>query len=297
MTDGADRPRLVALIDGTRVGQIFQLMTGALRFVYDEQWRRNPQAYPLSLSLPLTAEEHPNTAISPFLWGLLPDNERTLSQYGRLFGVSAGNPVALLTHIGADCAGAAQFVPPEQADQLVGTVGRPASVDWMTVAEVASELRTVRENGIPGMTRRTVGQFSLAGVQPKIALLEQKGRWGRPKGRTATNRILKPPARDFRGFAENEHFCLELVGALGLGSVRSRVLTFEDEIAIVVDRFDRAPKRGSHDRIHQEDICQALGVMPTRKYENEGGPGSPRSSPCYGTCRSGHRTTSSVFWG
>jgi serine/threonine-protein kinase HipA len=26
-------------------------------------------------------------------------------------------------------------------------------------------------------------------------------------------------------------------------------------------------------RIHQEDICQALGVMPTRKYQNDGGPG------------------------
>ena len=25
--------------------------------------------------------------------------------------------------------------------------------------------------------------------------------------------------------------------------------------------------------MHQEDLCQALGVPPTRKYQNEGGPG------------------------
>jgi serine/threonine-protein kinase HipA len=25
--------------------------------------------------------------------------------------------------------------------------------------------------------------------------------------------------------------------------------------------------------VHQEDICQALGIMPTRKYQNAGGPG------------------------
>ena len=26
-------------------------------------------------------------------------------------------------------------------------------------------------------------------------------------------------------------------------------------------------------RLHQEDVCQALGVSPHRKYQNEGGPG------------------------
>src|SRR5262249_15524182 len=25
-------------------------------------------------------------------------------------------------------------------------------------------------------------------------------------------------------------------------------------------------------RVHQEDVCQALGIMPTKKYQNEGGP-------------------------
>jgi hypothetical protein len=25
-------------------------------------------------------------------------------------------------------------------------------------------------------------------------------------------------------------------------------------------------------RVHQEDTCQALGIMPTKKYQNEGGP-------------------------
>ena len=30
---------------------------------------------------------------------------------------------------------------------------------------------------------------------------------------------------------------------------------------------------GEARRIHQEDLCQALGVPPSRKYQNEGGPG------------------------
>jgi serine/threonine-protein kinase HipA len=34
--------------------------------------------------------------------------------------------------------------------------------------------------------------------------------------------------------------------------------------------------RNAFARVHQEDCCQALGVPPTRKYQNEGGP-SPRA--------------------
>ncbi len=54
---------------------------------------------------------------------------------------------------------------------------------------------------------------------------------------------------------------------------RTRVEQFAGESAIVVDRYDRLNRDGSILRIHQEDLCQALGVPPSRKYQNEGGPG------------------------
>lgn len=268
-------PVLVALLDGRVVGAVHRGGSGALRFVYDDVWRLDPDAYPLSLSMPLTAAEHGDRAITPFLWGLLPDSERTLERYGRLFGVSARSPVQLLAHIGADCAGAVQFAEPHRAAALVGAAPRPPAVDWLTDADVARELRSARELGVAGDSARTVGQFSLAGAQPKIALFGARGRWGRPRGRTPTTHILKPPAGDHAGIAANEHFCLDLAARLGLSAVRSRVLRFDDEIAIVVDRFDRA-RAGPGEpyrRIHQEDVCQALAVMPDRKYENQGGPG------------------------
>jgi serine/threonine-protein kinase HipA len=271
----SERHALVVLLGGIRVGNIYQSSSGVLRFAYLEEWRKSKRAYPLSLSMPLTAQEHRHQAISSFLWGLLPDNERTLDHYGRLFGVSARNPVALLAYIGADCAGAVQFSPPETVAQLEGPPSKRGAIEWLTEEEVAEELKTVREQGIPGTSRGTVGQFSLAGAQPKIALLEERGKWGRPGGRIPTNRILKPPSGEFRGFAENEHFCLELAASLQLGSVASRVVRFGNEVAIVVDRFDREIHDGIWVRVHQEDFCQALGVMPTQKYENEGGPGIP----------------------
>jgi serine/threonine-protein kinase HipA len=42
---------------------------------------------------------------------------------------------------------------------------------------------------------------------------------------------------------------------------------------IVVERYDRdVSADGTVQRIHQEDLCQALGVLPEIKYEEDGGP-------------------------
>jgi serine/threonine-protein kinase HipA len=54
---------------------------------------------------------------------------------------------------------------------------------------------------------------------------------------------------------------------------RTAVSRFGDETAVVVERYDRRSEAdGRVVRIHQEDLCQALGVHPSRKYQNEGGP-------------------------
>jgi len=41
----------------------------------------------------------------------------------------------------------------------------------------------------------------------------------------------------------------------------------------VIERFDRAPDAETIRRLHQIDLCQALGVSPSKKYESEGGLG------------------------
>lgn len=64
--------------------------------------------------------------------------------------------------------------------------------------------------------------------------------------------------------------------ALGLIVPNSNVLRFQDEVAIVVERYDRARVGSRWVRIHQEDMCQAFGLHPTRKYESDGGPGVQR---------------------
>ncbi|MEQ1930591.1 MAG: HipA N-terminal domain-containing protein, partial [Parvularculaceae bacterium] len=108
---------LIALLDGREVGNV-RHERGRLSFVYSEEWRAAREAYPLSLSMPLAATEHPNAAIEPFLWGLLPDNERILAAWARRFQVSPRSAFALIAEVGEDCAGAVQFVRPERRDAL-----------------------------------------------------------------------------------------------------------------------------------------------------------------------------------
>lgn len=267
MTDG-----LIAIINGREMGHLTRNARGRLAFTYDESWRMARGAYPLSLSMPLAAATHGHRAIEAFLWGLLPDNENVLDRWARRFQVSARNPFALLSHVGEDCAGAVQFVRPDRLEAVVGE--GPPTIEWLDEEGVAERLRALRADHAAWRIPRDTGQFSLAGAQPKTALLFEDGRWGVPSGRTPTTHILKPPTGQFDGHAENEHLCMRLAAGLGILVARSEVRWFKDQVAIVVERYDRDRSPSGIARVHQEDLCQALSILPTKKYENEGGPGA-----------------------
>jgi serine/threonine-protein kinase HipA len=243
-------------------------------FAYSAEWLRMPGAYPLSHSLPLATPEHTGRHVLNFLWGLLPDNERVLDTWARWFQVSARNPLALLSHVGEDCAGAVQFVTESRLPDVLQSASQALHVEWLTEPELDTRMRQLVRDGAAGRTAEE-GQFSLAGAQTKMALYfdAAKGRWGIPSGRTPTTHILKPVANDFDGFVENEHFCLALARRLGLGAARTEWRSFADVPTLIVERYDRVSIDGLWRRIHQEDCCQALGMHPASKYESDGGPG------------------------
>jgi serine/threonine-protein kinase HipA len=264
--------QLFALMDGQWMGTVTSL-SSRLSFDYADQWYENPDAYPISLSMPMSTRRHGRSRIEPFLWGLLPDNEQVLQNLGQRYHVSPRNVFRLLAHVGEDVAGAVQLVRPERLETVLDPdVAR--EVEWLSKDDVAQRLQRLREDpSSRGRTARDTGQFSLAGAQPKTALLLEGNRWGIPSGRTPTTHILKPSTREFVGHAENEHFSLQLASTLGLIVPESNVQRFGNEVAIVVKRYDRLFSENTWHRLHQEDLCQALGNDPTQKYESEGGPG------------------------
>jgi serine/threonine-protein kinase HipA len=261
---------LLVILDDAVAGTLVRLSAGRLRFDYDEDYRSGARATPLSLSMPTQVASHPSHVVTPWLWGLLPDNAAIISRWARHFHVSASSPFALVaTPVGEDCAGAVRFVAPSKLERALR---RSGEVAWLTDDEVAQRLRDLRRDSTAWLGRSFTGQFSLAGAQAKTALIFKEGRWGVPFGSTPTTHILKPAVAGLDDHDLNEHLCLDAARRAGMVAVRTKLTNFVDETAVVVARYDRVSGREIV-RVHQEDLCQALGVPPTRKYQNEGGPG------------------------
>jgi serine/threonine-protein kinase HipA len=261
---------LNVLVTDKLAGILTELPTGKYRFEYTDEWQAARGAMPLSYSMPLPQKRHGTRIVGNFLWGLLPDNQNVLDEWARQYKVSPANPFALLAHIGEDCPGAIQLVPPATA------LTERRNVSWLTSADLDNRLRLLRSD--PGAARlpSDKGRFSLAGAQSKTALYKgPKGSWGIPQGRTPTTHIFKPELGSYKGVAANEHFCLSLARAIGLPAALSEVAEIGGGPVIIVERFDRRRSGDVIVRRHQEDMCQALGVNPRQKYQAEGGPGAP----------------------
>jgi len=262
----------LAVVMGDRsAGTLTRLSGGQLRFDYDDRYRKRRGAVPLSLSMPTQIRSHADRVISPWLWGLLPDNDAVLRRWARQFHASASSPFSLLaTPVGEDCAGSVRFLQPDKVEDHLERTG---DVTWLSEGEVAQRLKDLRVDSTAWLGRSFTGQFSLAGAQAKTALLFDDGRWGVPSGSIPTSHILKPAVAGLDDHDLNEHLCLDAARRAGLLVARTRIAHFEDESAIVVDRYDRVTVQGGLARVHQEDLCQAMGIPPSRKYQNEGGPG------------------------
>ncbi len=271
---------LRVLLDGAEIGTLTQSMKGKLGFTYDAAWRSQPVATPLSMSMPLSEPSHADPAVSAYLWGLLPDNEQTLDRIGKRYGVSPRNPFTLIEAQGEDLQGAVQMVPIEAVADLQKREG----VKYLTRKVLTDRFAELMRD--PSATRFTAdgGKFSLAGAQRKLALCLIKGRWAEPRGRTPSTHILKPNIEGLPGQVYNEMFCLRMAPLLGLPAPPTWVERFGDARVIVVERYDRLRLKdgqrlplsdpgGEVHRVHQEDMCQAMKVLPLNKYQRDGGPG------------------------
>lgn len=84
---------------------------------------------------------------------------------------------------------------------------------------------------------------------------------------------MKPGVAGYEGQALVEYVSMRTAAKLGLPVAKTEFHMFGAEPAIVIERYDRV-RDGSCRvmRIHQEDFCQSLGVMPEVKYAEQGGP-------------------------
>ncbi|WP_051702831.1 type II toxin-antitoxin system HipA family toxin [Oerskovia turbata] len=262
---------LIVLLYGAAIATVTQDRHGRHQLTYAQD-HDGVDATPLSLSMPVGARTHGGRVLDAYMAGLLPDSQAVRERWADRWGVSPENSFALLERMGLDCAGAVQFVAPDQVDQALT---RPEDLRALTDGDVAERLAALRKDdsswAAPGE------RWSLGGAQGKFTLARNRdGAWFEPTGGAASTHIVKPGVSGYRDQALNEHLCLLTAVACGLSAASTQFLTFDDQPALVVARYDRRRRGDDIVRIHQEDLGQALSVYPRKKYEASGGPGVGR---------------------
>ncbi|MSQ70914.1 MAG: type II toxin-antitoxin system HipA family toxin [Betaproteobacteria bacterium] len=271
--------QLEVWLSGERIGTLEQI-EGRLSFSYAADWlARNATTAgiragttPLSQSLPPAAEPFDDRTTRPFFAGLLPegDKRRLIAQ---ALHVSRQNDFGLLEGIGGECAGAVTLLPSGQNPQARDSAH---AVRWLDEVQL---LRLLDEMPRRPMLAGEEGiRLSLAGAQDKLPVIAEGMRIGVPLQGAPSSHILKPAIAGVDGSVFNEGYCMRLAAALELDVARVAIRSLGERHFLLVERYDRVwthSNTGSLQlqRLHQEDFCQALGVAPETKYQNEGGPG------------------------
>ncbi|MCY4031242.1 MAG: type II toxin-antitoxin system HipA family toxin [Hyphomicrobiales bacterium] len=267
---------LRVFLNNRLVGRLLKQPSGAIQFRYDVSWLEWKNNFPISLSLPLREKPAHGEIVIAVFENLLPDSTAMKRQVAEKVDALGTDAYSLLSAIGRDCVGALQFAPEDTEVNMGGTAinGEIISDD-----KIADLLKNLKQAPL-GLSREEDFRISIAGVQEKTALLRYKEKWLRPYGTTPTTHIFKtqigklPNGLDLSNSVENEFYCLKLMEAFSLKVNDAQIQSFAGTKALVIKRFDRLwTKDGRLLRLPQEDFCQALSVLPTKKYQSDRGPG------------------------
>lgn len=243
---------------------LLKLHSGGMQFQYSQDTSRA-----ISLSMPLREEPYRNRNCEAFFGGLLPDSPNARKQIARQVGANSNSSFSLLGQIGYDCAGAVSLCDPSEPISETTRFrleGRELSdkVLYKHLNELPTHPLLAGVEGI---------RISLAGAQDKASLCMIDGKLCAPAPKVPTTHILKVPIHGLEATVENEYYCLSLARRAGIDAAEAEIKSIDDLMILLVKRYDRVYKSDATvSRIHQEDFCQALGVVSTKKYQVDGGP-------------------------
>lgn len=250
-----------------KAGLLVQDMDGQLSFTYDLFYLQHPGATPLSFSLPLQKAQFNNSQCRGFFSGLLPESE-VREVVAKNLGISAKNDFSMLREIGRECAGAVSFIVPGQEETFHAQGNK-----HLTESEFAGILRSLPQR--PLLAGLQDIRLSLAGAQEKLAILYEDDEIALPLGSAISTHIVKPDLVRFPDIIYNEELCMKLAQLIGLQTADAQIKYADTIPYLLIKRYDRIQPGQTHkpiERIHQEDFCQALGIISDRKYQREGGP-------------------------
>lgn len=245
------------------------------QFAYADSYLENEAAQPLSVLLPLREEPFPARQTRVFFRNLLPEGG-ALAAVAKTLEMKSSSYLRVLDALGSECIGALILENNNDSDDALYGYD-PLSRE---------ELGRAFEAGAEGIAKlQEEAKLSLAGAQSKMGLYVDRSsgslpQYFLPQGTAASTHIVKAANRRFEKLSENEYYCLRLAEAAGLSVPECYLDTIGVQPVFVIERFDRMvlsedDRRAGGgvrrvQRLHQEDFCQVLGLLPERKYERGG---------------------------
>lgn len=258
---------------GREVGVLAGSSEHGIIFTYTASYLTEKTARPLSHSLPLRTDFFTTKECLPFFTGLLPDGEvrRKISQY---LHVSESSDLKLLEALGGECAGTVSLYKDDANETNKPVFSEIEKDQYRSVEDEELFHMFEQMERRPLLTSSGELRLSLAGAQQKIALARFDNKWHLPLHGAPSTHILKPSRHPFPDLAINETICMNLARSCGLPVPKTEFFFLRSIPVYVIERYDRffGTESRSIQRIHQEDACQALGIISDKKYEADGGP-------------------------
>ena len=225
---------------------------------------------PISISLPLQEQPFSAEETKDFFEGLLPEGftRRSVAQW---MHVDENDYLSILHGLGRECLGALCIT--EECEELIASY---EPISETQVRELAAE------GAVKSAELVIHSHLSLTGASGKVGLYyADNGTWYLPWGTAPSTHIVKQSHVRLEGIVTNEQLSLMTAARCGIEIPRSFIINTgsgaENEVLFATQRYDRIFSKKPRmigslpcpNRLHQEDLAQALGIPASEKYEHD----------------------------
>lgn len=234
-------------------------------FQYSDEWINDPNSFQLSLAMPLRSEAFGNKVTLSFFENLLPEGEArdAIEKSQHIKGA-----YDFLKQFGRDCAGAV-IITSDDMPLSREKKQTNVKIEMDQIYKAIEDKRSVAQV----IANMNPGYLSIAGAQDKFTAIYRAGEFYLPSDGSPTTHIIKVPIyrSGVKESVYNEYYCMKLAGRVGLLVPECLILDDKKHPIYVTQRYDRIVGK-TISRIHQQDFCQAQGIVSEEKYEAKGGP-------------------------
>lgn len=253
--------KLSVRLYGVPIGHLEKTEHGKMHFAYNHE-------IPLELShsLPLKEKTFDHNNCLAYFGGLLPESSTTKEILAKKYNIDSKDIFSFLAMMGKDCPGAVSFnLHSEPTDIAESVELKTRILSEQDLKRAFSQLPNE-----PLFFEMYQYYPLLSGDSSKVGICFVGDKIAIPLDNGFTTHILKLKQEDL---IYNEYFCLKMARYSGLKVPDFCLKKFADQPVLILKRYDREIHGHRITRRHQEDICQALGSLPSRKYERDKGVG------------------------